>query len=651
MNQRIRLLRSVGVAPPLSNAARGGDEERRDEDSILNALLSQEVVDVGALRGAVGEGKCCPSNRLVCWRLVLGIIPPESERWCMVTRELSDWYEEISKAAVSLCKGSLRLSSLEYMLHDVGREHKKTVQSAEKLYRELLMKLVIEGRRTKSIIPWSRCDLVDQVNLSMTDAKASQLYNAEDIDAACIAYVFTASFSHADSDRHAMFWCYFHFMELFSAAGCTYRRLHVVSSVVEDSDPELFKHIGSLGLDIKTLLQSWFRTCFTSCLSIDSLVLLWDRFLAYGVDFSIFFAIALLNSIRAILLRSEDKQSMLQIFLSVHELVPSVQDIVASATSMHNNKTHLIQDAWHPKLREYCMQVKAMVPSALKLLAGPGDCWYHSQSFDYVNSDFCLYKSEMTFDGGAIPIVRVEKSFEGVGPESFFNRVVLENKIATEAGVENSPACAVECTVVQRLGRMVFLARESWQMASGGKREFLMLTAHVKLPDDAWLIVSQSVDGREVPSCQDTDCSLGKFVSVSRAWLITPMYLPSNCPCSGSSVSSQAHVLEEGGGPFSRTFSDMQVDMLIAGASGGVLPSTQGLTYLPVPSKQMNHSCHTHYKLWRSYDKFSSRLNERELRPRLAGRLSGVCVRGMMAMDSKVKTLFRAMIIGISHHD
>ncbi|EKX46437.1 hypothetical protein GUITHDRAFT_107641 [Guillardia theta CCMP2712] len=634
MNQRIRLLRLVGVAPPTSCPSRGGDEEKKEGDRSLDVLLSQEVVDLGALRSAVGEGKCCPSNRLVCWRLVMGILPPESDRWCMVARELSDWYEEISKAAPLLCKGSLQSSSLKYMLHDTGKENTTALISAEKLYREYLMKLLIEGRRPQSIMPWLRCDTLDKVNHSMTESKASQMYNADDINAPCIAYVFSASFSHSDSDRHAIFWCYFHFMELFSNPGCSYKRLHTVTSMVRESDPDMVKHVQSTGLDLKDLLQSWFRTCFTVCLSIDSLVLLWDRLLAYGVDFSVFFAIALLNYIRPVLLRSEDKQSMLQIFLSVHELVPSVQDIIASAITMLNSKTHLTQKLWRPKLNDYCMQVKLMVPSALKLLAGPGDCVYHSSAYDYTTSDFCLYKGEMTYGGASISVVRVENSFEGIGPETFFSNVALENKIATEK-VSDSYPVAVQCNVVHRLGRMVYLVRETWQTASGAKRDLLMLTAHVKLPDEGWLVVSQSIDVREDPSFHDLDASLSKFSSISRAWLISPLYLPTNCPCSSCSATSQAHAYEDTGSSFSRTFSDMQVDMLVAGASGGVLPSTQGLTYLPVPSKDMKHSCNTHNKLWRTYDKFASKFDANELRHPVAGRLCGVCVRGMMAMDSQ----------------
>jgi len=162
--QRLKFLTSVGVTPqPLHDQQQ--QQERESKRERLNALLSEDRVDMAALRAAIADGAlfggpergndseegeldlsdgeatrqredaagkekaAIQKLRGLSWKLLLGALPVYRKERKFFRDQQHEWYADLSKAAETLCKSSpspaLCTSSLSFTLQEAGMDEQR----------------------------------------------------------------------------------------------------------------------------------------------------------------------------------------------------------------------------------------------------------------------------------------------------------------------------------------------------------------------------------------------------------------------------------------------------------------------------------------------------------------------------------------------
>jgi hypothetical protein len=195
---RLTFLTSVGVKTDTARKKQEQREQRQREQKRehLHALLSEDCIDLNAVRAAVIDGALLASPgrdsgkdvgdgeigdgeigvgevadgakereieagkeraaiqmlRSLIWKLLLAVLPMHSKSWAFYARQQQEWYSDLQKAAVILCKGSPMLtwstSSLRFTFNEAAldeRTKSALFKTAERLMLTLDLKELVSS--------------------------------------------------------------------------------------------------------------------------------------------------------------------------------------------------------------------------------------------------------------------------------------------------------------------------------------------------------------------------------------------------------------------------------------------------------------------------------------------------------------------------
>ena len=190
---RLTFLTSVGVKTDTARKKQEQREQKQREQKRehLHALLSEDCIDLNAVRAAVidgallaspgwdggkdvgdgeaGEGEVADGAkereievgtertaiqmlRRLIWKLLLAVLPKHSKSWAFYARQQQEWYADLQKAAVILCKGSPMLtwstSSLRFTFNEAAldeRTKSELFKTAERLMLTLDLKELVSS--------------------------------------------------------------------------------------------------------------------------------------------------------------------------------------------------------------------------------------------------------------------------------------------------------------------------------------------------------------------------------------------------------------------------------------------------------------------------------------------------------------------------